>query len=414
MRIYRPPVSENDFLKVISKIRFGKAKEKIIALGGNLTIRAYTSGSVVFFYRSNRLKKLTRLGRYIDDLTFKEACNACEKIHRCNDDVSYYLCLPRQHTLLYEDQTNEPIFQDIAESWLNTKKELARFANYRKCIEYLSFLNPLKLSQIKNVYVKNKLIELNLRPYKLRETISVLCRVMDFAVQDEYLDHHNLHYLMNSECFPKPKIINDGYKYVEFENLEEFLPSLEQLSTQMQYYFLMLIFTCLRPGECRQLKFEYFDIKYKVINVPGSVMKVKTAKPFRIPLTDELAGLFCNARKYFKRKGSYIDASSYIFQAKTSTKPLCERDISTAIKMCSKGTVHPHGFRKTARSYFAEQGVNLEVAAMCLAHKLNTGADAVYQKSDLLNQRRDVMMNYHQAIFEILPDSLKKLFNLKE
>ena len=51
---------------------------------------------------------------------------------------------------------------------------------------------------------------------------------------------------------------------------------------------------------------------------------------------------------------------------------------------------------------------------MCLAHKLNTGADAVYQKSDLLNQRRDVMMNYHQAIFEILPDSLKKLFNLKE
>lgn len=89
MRIYRPPVSENDFLKVISKIRFGKAKEKIIALGGNLTIRAYTSGSVVFFYRSNRLKKLTRLGRYIDDLTFKEACNACEKIHRCNDDVSF-------------------------------------------------------------------------------------------------------------------------------------------------------------------------------------------------------------------------------------------------------------------------------------------------------------------------------------
>lgn len=145
MRIYRPPVSENDFLKVISKIRFGKAKEKIIALGGNLTIRAYTSGSVVFFYRSNRLKKLTRLGRYIDDLTFKEACNACEKIHRCNDDVSYYLCLPRQHTLLYEDQTNEPIFQDIAESWLNTKKELARFANYRKCIEYLSFFKSFEI-----------------------------------------------------------------------------------------------------------------------------------------------------------------------------------------------------------------------------------------------------------------------------
>ena len=50
MRIYRPPVSENDFLKVISKIRFGKAKEKIIALGGNLTIRAYTLNSADHSY----------------------------------------------------------------------------------------------------------------------------------------------------------------------------------------------------------------------------------------------------------------------------------------------------------------------------------------------------------------------------
>lgn len=101
-----------------------------------------------------------------------------------------------------------------------------------------------------------------------------------------------------------------------------------------------------------------------------------------------------------------------MFHAKTTTlKPLHEREIATSIKICTNGKVHPHGFRKTARSFFADHGVHVEVAALCLAHQLNTGADAVYQKSDLLAQRRIALEEYNQAIFDVLPDDLKALFN---
>ena len=167
--------------------------------------------------------------------------------------------------------------------------------------------------------------------------------------------------------------------------------------------------TCLRPGECRQLRYKDFDLNKKVLNVPGSVMKVKTAKPFRIPLTSFLINLYMHIKQsLFSDKSSESD---YIFQAKTSSKPLSERDISIALKFATKGKIQPHGFRKTARTFFAESDINIEVAALCLAHKLNTGADSIYQKSDLLSQRRFALEKYHQEIYKISPDSIKSLMN---
>ena len=69
-----------------------------------------------------------------------------------------------------------------------------------------------------------------------------------------------------------------------------------------------------------------------------------------------------------------------------------------------------HGFRKTARSWMADNGVPLEVAAKCLDHEVKSGADALYQKSDLYEQRIPVMESWNRAVFEHLPDELKKLF----
>ena len=170
--------------------------------------------------------------------------------------------------------------------------------------------------------------------------------------------------------------------------------------------------TCLRPGECRQLKFNYFDLDKNILNIPGHIMKVKTQRDFRIPLSSQAVALFKNIKKFYETNHGAVRECDYMFHAKTTTlKPLHEREIATSIKICTNGKVHPHGFRKTARSFFADHGVHVEVAALCLAHQLNTGADAVYQKSDLLAQRRIALEEYNQAIFDVLPDDLKALFN---
>lgn len=418
MKICRSPISENEFLNLISNIKFGSAKEKIFSLGGNLTIRAYTSGSIVFFYRSSKFKRLLRIGRYKEEFSFSEALSRCKEI---NNDMSAYVDflisktpLPATSVLnpVPSSSSQIPYFKDLASSWLESKKSLVRYVNYRKCVEYLSFLNSYRLSDIRNIYVKQKLLSLNLGVYKLRETISVLCRIMDLAVQDEYINHHNLRLLVNSDCLPKLKIKSDGFKYVEFSELKDIFPCFKGLPLNLKFYFMMLIMTCLRPGECRQLKFDYFDLDKKILNIPGHIMKVKTQRDFRIPLSPQTVALFKNFRKFFEANNGTPSACDYMFHAKKTTlKPLYEKEISTSIKICTNGKVHPHGFRKTARSYFADHGVHVEVAALCLAHQLNTGADAVYQKSDLLAQRRIALGEYNQAIFDVLPDALKALFS---
>ena len=51
----------------------------------------------------------------------------------------------------------------------------------------------------------------------------------------------------------------------------------------------------------------------------------------------------------------------------------------------------PHGFRSSFRDWAAESGVSREVAEACLAHVIKNTVEAAYRRSDLLDQRREVM-----------------------
>ena len=64
MKVVKQPLSQFEFEKLIKSINFSGSKEKIISLGGNLTIRAYQTGTIVFFHRGSGSNKLTRIGIY--------------------------------------------------------------------------------------------------------------------------------------------------------------------------------------------------------------------------------------------------------------------------------------------------------------------------------------------------------------
>ena len=123
MKIYRSPISENEFLNLISNIHFGSAKEKIFSLGGNLTIRTYTSGSIVFFYRSSKFKRLLRIGRYKEEFSFNEALSKCKEI---DNDKSAYVDFSISKTPaeapvfnpIQPSSSDTPYFKDVASSWL--------------------------------------------------------------------------------------------------------------------------------------------------------------------------------------------------------------------------------------------------------------------------------------------------------
>lgn len=111
----------------------------------------------------------------------------------------------------------------------------------------------------------------------------------------------------------------------------------------------MQIFTCLRVGECRKLKFSYFDLKQNLIAVDGQIMKVKTPIPFRVPLSKQMLQLFNFIKEFHEKNGIY---SEYLFPNVTQTGIMTERDISQHIKIATNGRVCAHGFRKKSKKLF--------------------------------------------------------------
>ena len=56
-----------------------------------------------------------------------------------------------------------------------------------------------------------------------------------------------------------------------------------------------------------------------------------------------------------------------------------------------------HGFRSSARSWMADQGVAFELAEACLAHT-TSGNVAAYQRSSLLAPRRPLMQSWSDFV----------------
>ena len=72
-------------------------------------------------------------------------------------------------------------------------------------------------------------------------------------------------------------------------------------------------------------------------------------------------------------------------------KPLSENAMLYALKRFDDVT--PHGFRATLGSWCAEQGVRKVVSDFLKAHQPKY-LDAAYQRSDLLEERREVLQRW--------------------
>lgn len=142
--------------------------------------------------------------------------------------------------------------------------------------------------------------------------------------------------------------------------------------------------------------------KDRCIEIPGNIMKVKKNEPFRIPLTKQIDKLWMNIKLS-------SPSDDYLFSRVRSNTPIVERDVAGPFTMNAGDLAQPHGFRKSARTFFAEIGINYETAAMCLDHKINLGVDNAHQKGDLLELRREPMKRWNDAVEKNLPGFMKDL-----
>ncbi len=142
-----------------------------------------------------------------------------------------------------------------------------------------------------------------------------------------------------------------------------------------------LILTAARTSEVRLATFDEVEESVWTL-IPE---RTKTGREHRIPLTDEALAIVDIARQRSPNK--------YLFPALRG-KPISDMAMSTFMKR-EGYEVRPHGFRTTFRTWAEEKThAAFEVKEGVLGHQVDAGVVGAYQRSDRLERRRSLLVDW--------------------
>ena len=158
----------------------------------------------------------------------------------------------------------------------------------------------------------------------------------------------------------------------------------------------ILILTACRSGEVRAMSREELDLERGIWTIPPERMKAKVAH--RIPLSPYLIELL-------RRRMDLVDPTetSLVFPTRKNT-PISDMTLTKALRDHKAQSDIPgriataHGFRSTFRDWASESGYSRDLAERALAHTIKNATEAAYHRTDLLEQRREMMLAWERWV----------------
>ncbi|WP_300914530.1 tyrosine-type recombinase/integrase, partial [Turicimonas muris] len=266
------------------------------------------------------------------------------------------------------------------EKWFSTVKTYA-----------LPVLGKKKLADIK----KQDILEV-LNPIWLtkNETASRvrgrLENIFSYAVSDGLMEFNPALWRGNldRELPPPGKVQKtEHHEAMSLEELQGKIDCFYPAINRTRQVILFTILTASRVGESVPAKWDEIDWDNKVWSVPAERRKDGKPYPHRVPLSTQAVELL----ESIERTGEYIFSIKDTLGSRYSLAVLLKRMTGSQATM--------HGFRSTFRDWAAENGVPDIVAEKCLMHSTGSAVVQAYQRSDLLEQRREVMQRWADAVF---------------
>ncbi len=152
--------------------------------------------------------------------------------------------------------------------------------------------------------------------------------------------------------------------------------------------FLFLVLTAARSAEARGARWREIDLREREWRIPADRMKVD--REHRVPLADASLDVLHGLRPV------NVQGTALVFPSPRGGKCLSDMTLLRCLKtagLAAKTTVH--GFRSSFRDWAAERsGHTRDVIEMALAHTVGDEVERSYARSDLFDQRRDLMAQW--------------------
>ncbi|MBV8468710.1 MAG: integrase arm-type DNA-binding domain-containing protein [Burkholderiaceae bacterium] len=152
----------------------------------------------------------------------------------------------------------------------------------------------------------------------------------------------------------------------------------------------------LRPGELRHMEWAWIGTENAMLTVPATAMKrtragKESGAPHMVPLAAQALVVLSQLRQI-------TGTGRYVFPALTSkTRCMSENTVRSALRRMgyANDEMTAHGFRAMARTMAAERlGVAPEVIEAQLAHAVSDALGRAYNRTQFLEQRRDLMQQW--------------------
>ncbi|MBZ0129632.1 MAG: integrase arm-type DNA-binding domain-containing protein [Rhodobacteraceae bacterium] len=216
-----------------------------------------------------------------------------------------------------------------------------------------------------------------------------------------------------SEILPKPSKVAKGGNQpaLALASVADWWVALGRRDGMAAKALQFLTLTAARSGEVRGMTWDEIDFGAKSAiqtsrvatlatsatwTIPAS--RMKGGREHRVPLTPEAAAILENLPR--------MDGSPFVFFAPRGGM-LSDMSISAVMRRMQESEVKagragyldprnkrpavPHGLRSTFRQWAAEQGYPRDMAEIALAHFIGSDVERAYQRSDMLERRRDMM-----------------------
>ena len=148
-----------------------------------------------------------------------------------------------------------------------------------------------------------------------------------------------------------------------------------------------LILTAARSGEVRAMTWDEVDLDAAVWTVPAARMKAKNAH--RVPLSDRAVEIL-KAQKDAAAHSTLVFPSPSGRVPSDMILPKFLRDKEVASSEPGR-TATAHGMRSSFRDWASERGYQRDLCERALAHTISNQSEAAYHRTDLMDQRRDMM-----------------------
>lgn len=274
-------------------------------------------------------------------------------------------------------------------------------------------INKIKVNNIHEVILpvwKDKIALSN-------RLITTIKQIFDFAIAKEYVSHNNpalLSGALGQLLAPLKNIrsTSSHYASLDYREIPDFINDLLELNTISSKAYIFSILTATRSKAVRFLAWDQIDIKAKTWEIPLKNDKSKNPDSLRtIILSDQAISILktmdhvCDYVFYNRQKNHLSDAifakcvktinAKRIIQGRSL---LIDKNSLTNREITQHRTARA-SFKTWSKSFDFKYRINDDAVELCLLHKRKDPLNGAYDRSKLIEERREIMKIWGEFCF---------------